>query len=192
MLDRVGVNEIEIPKDKLLEICNKYKVSKLEFFGSVLRNDFSIHSDIDILVEFNHDAKIGYTKFYNLQEELSNIFKRKVDLVPKAGLKQKQKRMIFMYKTEKPMKHDTDRLYLLEIIESADAISRFISGLNKDDFFNDDLRQSAVHQKLITIGVAASRISIRDQGVDWNTISKWGLSYKNPPYNIFNLTFFLI
>jgi uncharacterized protein with HEPN domain len=56
------------------------------------------------------------------------------------------------------MRHD--RLYLGDIVAAADAIARFIADMDDDrDFFTDDLRQSAILQKLIVIGEAASRLS---------------------------------
>ena len=52
-----------------------------------------------------------------------------------------------------------EHLYLLDIIESADAIDRFCSSVDENEFLQDELRQSAVLQKLIIIGEAASRLS---------------------------------
>jgi uncharacterized protein with HEPN domain len=53
-----------------------------------------------------------------------------------------------------------DRLYLVDILEAADAIHRFLVGIaDRGAFFDDELRQSAVLQKLIIIGEAASRLS---------------------------------
>ena len=49
-------------------------------------------------------------------------------------------------------------LYLSDIVDAADAIERFISGVDREAFLRDDLRQSAVLQKLIVIGEAASRL----------------------------------
>jgi uncharacterized protein with HEPN domain len=51
-----------------------------------------------------------------------------------------------------------ERLYLNDIIEAADAISRFLAGVGEADFMSDELRQSAVLQKLIVIGEAAARL----------------------------------
>lgn len=70
----------------------------------------------------------------------------------------------------------TDRLYLADIVEAADAITRFLAELaDADALQTDELRQSAVLQKLIVIGEAASRISARlkaDQpDVEWRDIS---------------------
>jgi len=51
-----------------------------------------------------------------------------------------------------------EELYLTDILEAADAIQRFIQGVERQDFFDDELRQSAVLQKLIVIGEAAARL----------------------------------
>ena len=42
-----------------------------------------------------------------------------------------------------------EELYLADILQAADAVQRFIQGVERHDFFGDDLRQSAVLQKLI-------------------------------------------
>lgn len=78
---------IEIPFRNIREICRRYQVRQMALFGSVVRDDFSQYSDIDILVEFLPEAELGYSSFYVLQQELCDLFKRPVDLVPKTGLK---------------------------------------------------------------------------------------------------------
>ena len=71
--------KIEIPREKLAEFCQRYHIRKLAFFGSVLRDDFSPNSDVDVLVEFEpgHVPGLG---FFAMQDELSKILGRKVDL----------------------------------------------------------------------------------------------------------------
>lgn len=49
-------------------------------------------------------------------------------------------------------------LYLQDIVEAGAAISRFLEGVTEGDFLHDELRQSAVLQKLAVIGEAAARI----------------------------------
>lgn len=63
---------------------SRYYVSELGLFGSVVRNDFSGESDIDILVDFSQPIGI---EFIDLAEELETRLKRKVDLVSKKGVK---------------------------------------------------------------------------------------------------------
>jgi uncharacterized protein len=72
---------ISIPKHKIVEFCQKYHITKLSLFGSVLGKDFGPESDIDVLVEFEPDHIPGLA-LISMQEELSGILGgRKVDLV---------------------------------------------------------------------------------------------------------------
>jgi predicted nucleotidyltransferase len=71
--------KIKIPQKKLAELCQKYHIQKLAFFGSVLREDFRPDSDIDVLVEFEAGHVPGLA-FFTMQEELSKILGRQVDL----------------------------------------------------------------------------------------------------------------
>lgn len=68
-----------------------------------------------------------------------------------------------------------ETLYLTDIVEAADAIARFLAGLERESFLDDELRQSAVLQKLIVIGEAAARLpaDFRSQHteVKWTTVA---------------------
>jgi len=76
---------IEIPKDKLAEFCRRHHIVKLSFFGSVLRDDFTPESDVDVLVEFDPAHIPGLMRFVGMELELSEILGRKVDLnTPKS------------------------------------------------------------------------------------------------------------
>lgn len=70
---------ISIPKKKIAEFCRKHHIKKLAVFGSALRADFREDSDLDILVEFEPENIPGLA-FFAMQEELSEILGRKVDL----------------------------------------------------------------------------------------------------------------
>lgn len=73
-----------ISKDKVAEFCKDNQIRKLSLFGSALREDFRPDSDIDVLVEFEPDARIGW-EFVQIQEGLSQLFGREVDLnTPKS------------------------------------------------------------------------------------------------------------
>src|SRR4029078_3694568 len=52
-----------------------------------------------------------------------------------------------------------DRLYLLDILEAAASLQRFLSGVTEESFSSDEVLQSAVLQKLIVLGEGASRLS---------------------------------
>lgn len=70
---------IEIPRDKIAEFCRRHHIRKLALFGSVLRDDFRPDSDIDVLVEFDPMHVPGLA-FFAMQDELSEVFGRRVDL----------------------------------------------------------------------------------------------------------------
>ena len=70
---------IEIPKDILADFCRRNHIRRLAFFGSVLRDDFTPESDVDVLVEFEPGARVGL-RFFGMERELSEILKHKVDL----------------------------------------------------------------------------------------------------------------
>jgi len=71
--------KINIPEEKIAAFCQRNHICKLAFFGSVLRDDFTPESDVDVLVEFEPGTRVGL-QFFNMEQELSNIFGRKVDL----------------------------------------------------------------------------------------------------------------
>ena len=70
---------IDIPRERIAEFCRRHHICKLSLFGSILRDDFRPESDIDVLVEFEPEARTGFA-FFAMQEELSAILGRKVDL----------------------------------------------------------------------------------------------------------------
>lgn len=80
---------VEIPEDRLGEFCRRYRVRELSLFGSSLREDFGPDSDVDVLVEFDPSARVGFMTLSKMQRELSALLRRRVDLVPKPGLKEK-------------------------------------------------------------------------------------------------------
>jgi hypothetical protein len=79
--------QIPIPQAKITDFCRRYQVRSLALFGSVLRADFRPDSDVDVLVEFEPAARIGFLALGRMQRELTALFERPVDLVPKDGLK---------------------------------------------------------------------------------------------------------
>lgn len=78
---------IEIDMEALAEICRRFRVRELSLFGSVLRDDFHAGSDIDVLVEFEPDARISLFDVAALEDELSTLVGNEVHLVEKPALK---------------------------------------------------------------------------------------------------------
>lgn len=77
---------LQILKDSKSDLQKRYPISELGLFGSYARGDFNEKSDIDILVDFNGRIGIG---FIALSHELEDIFKVKIDLVSRKGIKAK-------------------------------------------------------------------------------------------------------
>jgi predicted nucleotidyltransferase len=63
----------------IADFCRRYQIRKLAAFGSAVRDDFRPDSDLDLLVEFQPGAVPGLA-FFALQDELSAMFGRAVDL----------------------------------------------------------------------------------------------------------------
>jgi predicted nucleotidyltransferase len=69
-----------VPKGRLAAICRRHRVKRLGVFGSAARGDATESSDVDLLVEFEKDAETSLFDMVRLQEELSRLLGRKVDL----------------------------------------------------------------------------------------------------------------
>ncbi|OIP37875.1 nucleotidyltransferase [Candidatus Desantisbacteria bacterium CG2_30_40_21] len=67
-------------KEKLEEFCNRNHIKKLAVFGSAIKGTMRSDSDIDILVEFEENNIPGLLTFCGIQNELSDIIGREVDL----------------------------------------------------------------------------------------------------------------
>jgi hypothetical protein len=70
---------IAVPQEPIAAFCRQHHIRRLAFFGSVLRDDFRPDSDLDVLVEFEPGFVPGL-EFFALEDELSEILGRKVDL----------------------------------------------------------------------------------------------------------------
>ncbi len=71
--------KIEVPREDIAAFCRRNHIRWLAFFGSVLRDDFTPDSDVDLLVEFEPGQTPGLA-FFAMQRELSEILGRKADL----------------------------------------------------------------------------------------------------------------
>ena len=70
---------IAVPRERIADFCRRHRIRRLAFFGSVLRDDFTPHSDVDVLVEFEPGQTPGFALF-RMQDELSEVLGRRVDL----------------------------------------------------------------------------------------------------------------
>jgi predicted nucleotidyltransferase len=76
-----------VPEAGVAEICRRYQVKELSVFGSAARGEMRSDSDIDLLVDFLPDARISLLRHFAAERELSELLRRKVDLVSKRALR---------------------------------------------------------------------------------------------------------
>jgi len=75
------VANIEVPTEEIAAMCRRNGVRRLALFGSVLTGRFSEHSDIDVLIEFRPNERVGFFRLADIQDELSRLLDgRTVDL----------------------------------------------------------------------------------------------------------------
>jgi len=76
-----------VPADRIADFASRWQIIELSLFCSVLRDDFAAESDIDVLVSFDLTATWSLWDLTTMQDELTGIVGRKVDLVEKEGLR---------------------------------------------------------------------------------------------------------
>ncbi|HUV37463.1 MAG TPA: nucleotidyltransferase family protein [Patescibacteria group bacterium] len=77
--------KIAIPKKMIAEFCRRNRIRRLALFGSVLRDDFGPDSDVDVLVEFEPDARVGLITLAGMEIELTRLLCRKADMHTAKG-----------------------------------------------------------------------------------------------------------
>ena len=77
---------IAIPAEGIAAFCERWQVTEMALFGSVLRDDFGPDSDIDVLVSFDQAARHTLFDMVRMEEELKALFGREVDLVSRRGI----------------------------------------------------------------------------------------------------------
>jgi uncharacterized protein len=84
-IDYMLLDELRIQKPAIAALCRQYGASRMRVFGSVARGEERPDSDVDLLVDFPR----GYDMFAQrlpLTERLSELFKRRVELIPEHEL----------------------------------------------------------------------------------------------------------
>lgn len=79
VVPRTMVVRIPLPKEQIAQFCRRHNIQRMALFGSVVRADFGPSSDVDVLVQFEPGKTPGW-EFFGMQDELTEILGRKVDL----------------------------------------------------------------------------------------------------------------
>lgn len=75
----MSTQEMLFPAGKITAFCQKWKITAVAVFGSILRNDVRLDSDVDILVSVADDADCSLFDWVDTQEELKGIVGRVVE-----------------------------------------------------------------------------------------------------------------
>ncbi len=82
--------QVQIDRSKIEVFCRKWKIMELSFFGSAVRNDFRPDSDVDVLVSFASDENWDLFDHMTMEEELSGIIGRRVDLLTRRSVERSE------------------------------------------------------------------------------------------------------
>ena len=77
---------LSIEHEKIAVFCQRWQITELAFFGSVLRDDFRPDSDVDVLVTFAPGVEWSLFDHMAMEEELSALLGRRVDLVSRRAI----------------------------------------------------------------------------------------------------------
>jgi predicted nucleotidyltransferase len=83
---------IDDNRQAIANLCSRHGVLRLEAFGSILRSDFDLDSDVDIVVEFEPTAAGSFENFLSLKESLETLLERSVDLVELHAIRNRRLR----------------------------------------------------------------------------------------------------
>lgn len=87
--------QVQFDKERLAGMCQRHGVTTLSLFGSAVAGGFDAESDVDVLVEFEPGTRVSYFTLGELQQDLSDLFGRHVDLkMPKTLSKYIRQRVL--------------------------------------------------------------------------------------------------
>lgn len=184
---------ISILRGHLPEMRERYGVRTLGLFGSYVHGEQGKRSDLDILVEFEDEAKPSLLEFAGLQQELSDLLGVKVDLVEKKGLKPYIGRRILeevIYVSDPKAVYAMPaapeggkvsrnrgreiRDYLKDILDNLANVEEFTKRVDYEAFSSDKQKVYAVLHALLVVGEATRKIptSIRKRhpAIPWRSI----------------------
>ena len=151
---------LQISPATLAKFCQQWQITELAVFGSILRDDFNLNSDIDILVTFHPEARITLFGLETIEIGFQKLFQRPVDLVTKRAIERSHnwiRRQNILGNAKTIMSQDHE--ILLDLDRACRLILNFTAGTTKDDFENDLKTQSSVLYQIIIIGEAVNRLS---------------------------------
>jgi predicted nucleotidyltransferase len=81
---------LPVDRQRVAAFCRKWSIVEFALFGSVLRDDFRPESDVDVLVRFAPDVRWGLFDLVRMEQELEQVFGRRVDLVERESVERSE------------------------------------------------------------------------------------------------------
>jgi len=78
--------QIPIDSKRIAAFCGRWRITEFALFGSVLRDDFGPHSDVDVLVTFEEGHGWSLFDLVKMTDELESALGRRVDLVTRRAV----------------------------------------------------------------------------------------------------------
>lgn len=175
---------------ELAELCRRFYVTRLEVFGSAVREDFDpIRSDVDLLVEFAANAPIqGFAQYFGFKEAAEALLGRPVDLVEASAIRNPyfaesvNETRVTVYaapgSAHRPMFKSgrqpdrrgvkaltpsrESRKYLWDALRRVDGVMRMTASRTFDDYLSNEMLRLAVERQLEVTGEALNQLSQRD------------------------------
>ena len=88
MSELKNIRNLSVSNEIIEQFCRKWQIASLALFGSVLREDFSPQSDVDVLVTYVPDAVITFEARLRMEDELSELLGRKVEILRRELIEQ--------------------------------------------------------------------------------------------------------
>ncbi len=82
------LTRIHIPRKSLRAFCARWRIAEFSLFGSVLRDDFSVESDVDVLVTFEDDVSWSVFDHFQMERELSALLGHRAEIVSRRALEE--------------------------------------------------------------------------------------------------------
>lgn len=82
----LNVRNLGLSEQEISGFCQRWRITEVALFGSVLRDDFDAESDLDILVAFAPDADWSLLDHVRMEQELEALLGRKVDLLSRRSV----------------------------------------------------------------------------------------------------------
>jgi predicted nucleotidyltransferase len=83
-------SRLNVPQAALEDYCRRWRIRRLEVFGSILRDYFGPESDVDFLVTFDPKTCLTLMTLVRAEEELAAIVGRPVDIVERPSIEKNQ------------------------------------------------------------------------------------------------------